>query len=304
MAKPIEQKIFPPGQSIPSYFDKQNVDATVRDQSYDCLYEKSQACPCKSQSSTHLNNCKNCGGTGWLFPNTLQTRFVITGIGADNKLKEAAFREWGNVDTGSVTITGYNEEKFTYMDRITMLDATAEHNELLYPSYTDSDTNQFAFTQYKIKDVYSLLVFVAHDQPLQKLEDGVDYTFRENIIELSDSFVNENMQLSIRYVHHPVFHITDIIRESLTSKKGQMPTGQETLKLPIKAIAKRAHLILDVQNYTGDRLLDNSWLPNVCETPSLTDFQRQVKYTAIETLYSYLTNKQKQALEELLSADS
>lgn len=301
MAKTVVQKIFPPGQSIPSYFDKQNVDATVRDQSYDVLYEKAYLCPCKSKSSEHLNTCRNCGGVGWFFVNPLATRFIITGIASDNKLKEAALREWGMIDTGSVNVTGYNEEKFTYMDKITMLDATAEHNQILYPELNDDDTNKFAFTQYKIKSIDYVGLFVSADTKLKKLEDGVDYTFRDNVIELDPIYNDENgIQLTIRYVHNPVFHITDIMRESMTSKKGQLPTGQETLIMPIKAIAKRAHLIKDIENYDGDRLENNSWLPNTCETPDMTAFQRQLRYTSVQTIFDSLTARQKQDLNALL----
>lgn len=301
MAKTVYQKEFAPGASIPSYFDKSNVDATIRDQSYDCIFEKAYFCPCKSNPSTPLSTCKNCGGTGWIFPNAIETRFIITGIAADNKLKEAALREWGMIDMGSVNVTGLNDEKFTYMDRITMLDATAENNQVLYPILNDDDTNQFAFTQYKIKSVDYLAAFVSADEPLKKLEEGVDYTFRSNVIELDPSYNDiNNIQLTIRYVHNPAFHITDIIRESMTSKKGQLPTGQETLIMPIKAIARRAHLVKDVENYEGNRINDNSWLPNTCKTPDISAFQRQIRYSDAQTIFNFLTAKQKQDLNALL----
>lgn len=297
----ITQSFSGATSSIPTSFNKGEVDATVRDKSYAAIFEKAYLCPCKSKSSTSLNTCKNCGGTGWIFCNPTQTGFIITGIAHDNKLKEAALREWGNMDLGSVNVTAINDDKLSFMDRITLIDATTEHNQIIYPSLTDDEVTAFVFTKYNILSIDNITLFIDENTELKRLIEGEDYTFGDNVINFTaDSGVDGNSQISIRYIHRPVFHITDIVRESMTSKIGELNQGQQTLILPIKAIAKRAHLIDDIENYDGDRLLDNSWLPSACETEEITAFVRQLRYATAQQIFDNLTNKQKQDLAILL----
>lgn len=303
-SKTVVQKQFNSGNSLPADFVLSEVDAAIRDKGYEVIFEKAYMCPCKSKESTHLNTCKNCGGTGWLFMNPLRTRFIITGISADNKLKEAALREWGFIDSGVVNITAQSDDKFSFMDRVTIIDGTAEHSQILYPALTNDETQLFAYTKYDIKSIDYVALYLGPDQELQRLIETTDYTFRDNII-LLDSQYNalENSSITVRYIHNPVFHIIDIVRESMTSYKGTVPLGNQRILLPIKAIAKRAHLIKDVENFDGDRLFDNSWKPNTCEAPELTQFQRQIRYTDVETIYNNMTASQKAELALLIAAD-
>ncbi len=235
------------------------IEATIRDKGYDVIIEKAYICPCKSKDThSHLQVCKNCGGSGYLFCNPTRTKLIISGLAADNKLKEAALREWGLIEGGTVKITAINADKFTYMDRITVLDATAEHNQILYPTLSDDDTQLFAFTQYDIVGFDFAGLYVDEDTRLQKLEEPADYSFQDNIITFNSQYNDlTNASVTVRYVHRPVFHIIDVLRESMTSTKGQYGT-QTKLVMPIHAIARRAHLIKDAENFDGDRLLDNS----------------------------------------------
>lgn len=301
-SKTIVQQTFNGASvSIPSDFVVPEVDATLRDKGICAIYEKAYQCPCKSKSSTNLNTCKNCGGTGWVFNNPTKTKFIITSIHADNKLKEAALREFGLIDMGVVNVTALNDNKLSYMDRITLTDSTSEHNQILYASLTDDEAEAFAFTQYDILTIDNITLFVDENTLLKRLEEGIDYLFRDNVLTFTPaSTVAQDSQLSIRYIHHPVFHIIDIVRDSFTSKAGQLPNGQVKQILPVKAIAKRAHLIKDVENFDGDRLLDNSWLPDPCEAEALTTFQRQLLYASAQTIFNNLTPQQKIDLEALL----
>ncbi len=106
--------------------------------------------------------------------------------------------------------------------------------------------------------------------------------------------------VTIRYIHNPVYHIIDISRESFTSTDGSISQGKPKLILPIHAIAQRAHLIKDVEDYDGTRLLDNSWLPNSCEPAEITTFNRQLKYANVIDVYNNLTDNQKIELEMYL----
>ena len=286
-------------QYISADFNKSEFDGSLRDKGYSVIHEKAYLCPCKSKESAHLSTCKNCGGTGWIFANPTKTKMIISGIMADDKMKEGALLEWGMLDTGSIRVTSYNEDKLTYMDRITNLDATAEHNQILYPRMKDDDSQLFVYTKYDILSIDFIAIFDTVDTKLTRLVEVTDYEYRDNVITFDPVKYNDLVDpcITIRYVHNPTYHIVDIMRESATSTKDQ---GLTKLILPIHAIAKRAHLIKDAENFDGDRLLDNSWKPSACETPDLTKFQRTLRYSTSQFIFDNLTTQQKVELAALL----
>lgn len=300
--KTIIQRQFNGNKSLRADFNKEEIDATIRDKSYDTILEKAYLCPCKDQGNpAHLNTCKNCGGSGWIFANPTRTRMIISGVAADGKLKEAALREWGMVDSGVAKITATNDDKFSYMDRVTVLDAIGEHNQILYPKLNDDETSFFAFTKYNILSIDNIAFFNGIDVKLTRLFEPIDYSFENNIITFASGYsAITNFSASIRYAYRPTFHIIDIMRESMMSTKGQYQQGQTKMLLPVHALAKRAHLIKDIENYDGDRLLDNSWLPDSCQAEQLTKFQRQLKYTSAQEIYDNLTTQQITDLETLI----
>jgi len=310
--RPSQKTII--NQSLPgtevkqSSFRKEDIDGMVTNKGYKVIYETVILCPCKTKEIDHRNQCMNCGGIGYIFANPTRTRMIITGIAHDGKFNQNQFVDWGMIDSGSVMITSFDENKLSFMDRITIENATAHHTQVMFPTLNDDDTNYFSFTKYNIESIHFIGLFVSDDEPIKKLEEYIDYTFHDNVIEYSNTFTtfleSNNItapSVSIRFVHRPVFHIIDIVRESLTSTKNNVSQGQEELILPIRAIGKRAHLIKDTENYTGDRLLDNSWLPNACEPEELPAFIRQLKYSSAQTIFDNLTSAQKVALGILLS---
>lgn len=311
--KNIIKKPISLDQSINAEFNLSEVESTVRSRGYDVIWEKSYLCPCKSRESDHLNTCKNCGGTGWVFANPTKTKMIITSIQLDAKLKEAALREWGMMDLGTVKVTALNEDKLTYMDRITISDATAEHQQVLYPQLTadkngesESDSGLegqlFAFTKYDIMAIDYIALFQGANQKLKKLEETTDYTFRDNVLLLGAQYDTlSDPCITVRYAHRPVYHITDLLRESFTSTQFSQNQGQVKLKLPVHALGKRAHLIKDAENFDGDRLFDNSWKPLACEPESSNKFHRWLRYTTTQEIYDNLTELQRAQLLTLLS---
>lgn len=298
--KTIIQRQLPAGASLPSAFNKAEVDAVLRDKGYNVLFENSLLCPCKSSvTAAALSDCQNCGGSGWIFVNPTRTRMIVSGLVADAKLKEAALRDWGLVDTGTVKLTAYDVDKFSYMDRVTVLDATAEHHQLLYPAASDDETTTFAFTQYNVVSIIFLGAFIDSATKVQKLEEPADYSFVNNVLTFVDPTLM-GKTLTIRYRHRPVFHVTDVLRESMTSTIGQYG-AQQQLILPVHAIAKRAHLIKDAENLRGDRLLDNSW-STTCFQEAFNKFQRQLRYAPVAFIFATLTDAQKVELAILLGA--
>jgi len=291
----------PPGnQSLSASFNKGEVDATLRDKGLTVLWEKALLCPCKSSvTASALSDCQNCGGSGWVFVNPIKTKMIVTGLVADAKLKEAALRDWGMVDLGNVKLTAYDSDKLTYMDRVTVLDVSSEHQQLVYPHLSDDETTTFAFTQYNLLSVLGVFAFVDSTTKLKKLEEPADYSFANNVLTFTDPSL-EGKTVTLRYRHRPVFHVMDVLRESFTSTVGQYGAQQEII-LPVHALARKAHLVLDVENLKGDRLLDNSW--NVsCYVEAFTRFQRQLRYAPVTYIFASLTDAQRAELAALLGA--
>ena len=63
--------------------------------------------------------------------------------------------------------------------------------------------------------------------------------------------------MTVRYLHSIQSHILDIPRESMQSLVNVANEGEEKIDLPISAIARRVHYVLDRQNFDGTRILNN-----------------------------------------------
>lgn len=303
--KTIINQEFVTGNYPGSDFILPEVLSAIRDKGYNVIFEKAYLCSCKSNSNAgHLSNCENCGGSGYFFANPTRTKMLITGIQHDEKMKEGALQGWGLLDTGNVMVTASNDDKITYMDRITLLDATTEHNQILYPKLTDDEVTLFAMTQYDILSIDFIGLFEGATSRIRRLIEPDDYSFINNIITFNSSFNDlDDPHVTVRYLHKPVFHVVDLLRESMISFTGQHPR-QTKMVMPIKAMARRAHLMKDIENYDGDRLLDNSWKP-ICSTPEFTRFERQLRNTEVSDIWDSLTENQRVELYLLLqSSDS
>jgi len=290
-------------------FDKPTFEGAIKDKGINVIHEKAYLCPCKDKTNgDHQSVCKNCAGSGWIFANPIKTKMIISAITSDDRYKDGALREWGMLDSGSVRITAYPDDKLSYMDRITVLDAISEHQQVLYPALTDGsdmsnsdsvdDGTLFAATKYDIKAIDFIGLFKGADVVLQRLIEPDDYTYRDNLI-LFDWKHNSLVDpcITIRYRHNPTYHVVDIPRESMQTYANDARTK---LILPNHALGKRAHLIKDAENFDGTRLLDNSWLPTTCEESELTTFYRQLRYTSAQDLLDNLTQTQIVELEMLL----
>lgn len=298
-SKTIVKQTLPSGKSLQSDFYKSDIYATIRDKGYDVIHEKVYICPCKSKNAVAvLQDCENCGGSGWVFANPTKTKMLLKGISNQRK-----YEQQGQEDLGMVEITAWEEDKLSKMDRITIIDGTTEHKEVLYPSLKDDDSQRFAYTKYNIKSIDNIAVFIDSETKLTRLTEVTDYTFYDNVILFNASFnSNLDMSVTIRYVHAPVYHVWDISRDSMRSTVVTNGKSEEIV-LPVHALGKRAHLIQDAENFTGNRLLDNSWLPDACEAEELTKFQRQLLHSEVSDIYDSLSANQKAELALLIAAD-
>lgn len=294
--KTLVQQLLDPGASLNADFNRAEVYATIRDKGYNVIYSKAYLCPCKSKESDHRSTCKNCGGTGMFWANPTKTKMIISGITSDKK-----FEEWGRDDLGMVRVTAFEDNKLSRMDQIVIVDGTSEMSEILFPVLDDGGINLFSMTKYDIKQIDFIGLYVNETTKITKLTEITDYTYQDNRITFNSSYNNlVDPCVSIRYVHSPTYYIWDISRDSMRSTV--MSNGVPTpIVLPIHAMAKKAHNIKDAENFDGDKLLDNSWLPNLCQVDQINDFQRRIKNTDVQEIYDQLTSQQKAELAIILS---
>ena len=243
-------------------FIKNKFDALVWEKGYDIIHEQALKCPCVSRNTNQQSSCKNCGGTGYIFVNAIETKIVLSAMNMNTK-----FQSWSQENLGTASVTALSEDQVSFMDRITVKDGVAIFSESLFlKRFEDSSSTVYYFsTIYNIKELLYIALFINTNQTLQPLIYGIDFTYSENKIVFltANSYVDpqleeQDISITVRYKHAPQFHIIDIQRETIQSFVKIGFEGEEKIDLPIHAIARRSHYVLDRQNFTGDRILDNS----------------------------------------------
>ena len=242
---------------------KSDFDALLVQKGYDVYLDKVVWCPCRRVADRQpLSSCRNCGGTGYVYINRYKTRMVIQSMNIDTK-----FKEWSEERVGQARITARDEENLTFMDRITVIGAETTTSQVLFPRVFDGEVK--IKTTYSVSVVDEMYAFESNGTPLKKLYENTDYTIVDNIITLSDTYSTwEDFTISIRYRHEPSFHVIDMVRETMNTIISTS-TGEKKTVMPISAVARRSHYVLDEQNYNGDLLLDNSYKHTGCGATSI-----------------------------------
>jgi hypothetical protein len=242
-------------------FNKSGFDKLVWDKGYAVIHEKALKCPCVSKNTNQQSNCHNCGGVGWIFVNATETRMVISSMNMTTK-----FSQWSETNMGTASITALAETETSYMDRLTVLDANTIFGEVLFLKQYGS-TYYFA-TIYDIKSITSLALFINVNSKLKQLAYGIDFTYSGNKIMLLnptdfiDPLVTEqDISISIRYVHAPQMHIIDSTRDTLQSFV-MFGDSDQAVNLPIHSVARRAHYVLTRENFDNSRLVNNDFTFN------------------------------------------
>lgn len=239
---------------------KMDFETLIQNKGYDVYHEKAVKCPCHVKNDGNpLSNCRNCGGSGWVFINKVETRMVLMGINIDTK-----FKEWSEEKLGTVKVSARDCDQLAFMDRITVIDGEVTTSQVIYPRLIDGSMR--AKTIYSIKEVQEIFSYNGPDQKLRLLTEGAagDYTIENNILVLSEEFNDvENLSISVRYTHAPQFHIIDLQRETMVTRVKDKENGGSDIDvlMPISAVARRTHYVLDEQNFTGDYLFDNTYDP-------------------------------------------
>jgi hypothetical protein len=98
-------------------FNRSDFETLIAQKGRKVIIEKSLQCPCKGKSTNQQSNCRNCGGTGWVFINPVETRLILQGMNITPN-----YKAWSEEITGDLKVTASDTEGLTFMDRITVED--------------------------------------------------------------------------------------------------------------------------------------------------------------------------------------
>jgi hypothetical protein len=236
-------------------FYKPDFESLIYQRGYDVYHEPAIVCPCKIKGSDNKPDCKNCGGTGWVFLNKTRTRMLLHSMNRETK-----YKDWSEERMGNVSISASDKDQIGFMDKITLLNADSLHTQVLYPILYNNEL--ISYLNYPVIEALECFMYIDSNQKLKKLEQDVDFFISGNLFRLGMQYRSSNLnpQISIRYRHLVVFHIIDITREVIVSNILDQTTGREVpTKLPLSGVGKRAHYILDWSNYSSEYLFDNSY---------------------------------------------
>jgi hypothetical protein len=261
--KPIVSRT-PPNVSGQAKVDlrKNDFDAAVWLKGYDVYIDKAIKCPCAVKSNNGaLSSCKNCGGSGYVFINRYQTKLLLQSMNIDTR-----YKEWSQEKLGTVRITARTEDELTYMDRVTLLTGLMSTTQTIHP-FTKGNQIKGRATHPPV-EIEEVFCFVDGSEELRKLNygtdvsiTGIDFSVENNILTFSSEFLAwEHFSVTIRYKHYPTYHIIDLPRGVMETEALNKTNGRnEYTKMPIHAIGRLAHYVLDEQNLNEDFLLDNSY---------------------------------------------
>jgi len=252
MAKKVTVKPAPNLVGKPAVnFMKEEFEAAVWSKGNDCIVEKAVRCPCKTKDNDHLSTCKNCLGVGWVLINSEQDRILISSIN-----RTTQFKNWSEEMIGTVNLTSVRRTPFGYMDRITVIDSSVVRSEFLYPFILEGEC--ISFPTYEINSILEIFQFVGAAVKLKKLELEIDYTFSGNKIMFTNDLSGKT--LSLRYEHKLQYHVFDIPHIIRNSYRKDTIGRKEMMKLPVNAIARLSHFVIDAKNNSSNNILDNSYL--------------------------------------------
>lgn len=246
------------------WFSKPDFDGSIFGNGYDVYIEKAIKCACRIKATTgSLPNCSNCGSTGWIFVNKRQSKAVMQSMN-----KQTKFLNWSEVDRGTVSISLRDADKVAFMDRITNLNVVSTYSEAISPRLIKDKL--VVYTIYPIIVATECYFFDGVDKKLKQLVLNTDYTILDNKIILNDKFKGSSLDecgVAVRYTHFPQYCVLDVPRDAIANLGAlhscETPgINNEYAPLPIHAIGRKSHFILDEPNFDGVSLFDNTFDPS------------------------------------------
>ena len=225
-------------------------DVLVDNKGYDVIWERAIPCPCSKKTAAHLSTCKNCLGSGWVFINPLQIKAVASSINKSTK-----FKEWGIELLGTASFTVKSQYHLNFMDKITMVNSQSPHSELkIVKRFRNKFIVDLTYPALSIVEVFK---FEHPEEPLVLLSSEC-YSINKNFIEFFNG-VNADDCISITYMHRVQYNIIDLNHDVRNTIILDNKSREADVNLPISAIGRRVHNVIDNYNFTGDNIIDNSY---------------------------------------------
>lgn len=288
-----------PPRSGNSTFDKDYQESTIKSLGYNIVWWPSVAAPNNYEQQDNSLTDQNIRGIERIWPNAFDIEAIITSIDVTR-----ATEIEGRKDLSEIQVTVNNEYKLGRLDRIMVKDSEIAYTENLRVT-RDLDTDDYiAYTTYPVKFVYATFKYESDTQPYRLLTEGSDFTVENNLIRFSNEFTTlseENFNVSIRYNGTPTYYVADVPHAARTSKID----NQRTIELPVMAIARLAHQILELENASKDKFLDNAFdlsctfAKGKDQVSNEQKFIRTLKYTPTQTIFDNLTTTQRTEMEAL-----
>lgn len=238
-----------------STFNTDIFESAIDFHGYDVFLESVIRCPCSNKATGQtLSSCMNCGSTGYVFFNRRKTKLLLQSMNSTTQ-----FKEWSEENRGTVSISAKNSDRLTFMEKITIEKGSSIFNEVVYPSYTKNNKS-YSFLVYEPIKIIDIFAFESVDKPLLRLSEE-DYSFKRNILELNYDL--KDFGISIKYEHYPQYCVIDITRDLMIVKNKNdfdcNNVNEVIRNMPVHAVGRRLHYILNTPIFEGDSLLDNSY---------------------------------------------
>ena len=227
----MEKKIVETKASYPGVprvdFLYPDFDALVDNKGYEVIWERAIPCPC-SKRVQHQSTCRNCGGSGWVFINPTRIKAVCQSLN-----KNTRYKDWSVEMLGTAAITVKSMFHLNFMDKITIENSISPQSEVLIAREWNGQLYAF-----------------------------IDYTFELNrIVFFPSSCVREGSSVSVTYEHKVQYNIIDLNHDIRNTFILDNKSRENNTNMPIAAIMRRVHNVIDAPNLTDDNLVNNSYLP-------------------------------------------
>jgi len=244
------------------HFDRTKFDDLIYDKGYAAYIDRAVQCPCRVLATGQpLSDCQNCGGVGWFYIDRQSTVLACSSI--SNKTK---YETWTVSNAGTVNITSRPEDKLGFMDKVTLTELESWFSQAKYLTQL-SDLSYFTFLTYAPTEVFDVFIFAGSTTPLAYLTPS-QYSFSDNKLLIPHTTITglgisgvTQYSVSLRYVHNPAYYIIDINRDLIKQRVDSCANPTNTINktnMPLNAIGRRAHFILDAANFAGTNLIDNT----------------------------------------------
>jgi len=164
------------------------------------------------------------------------------------------------------------------MDRITIVNAVMLTNQVLFPKASTQSGKIMARATYGVVFVDTCFLYVDNNTPLRKLVSGTDYTIEKGqYLVLQPALYTENCTISLRYYHHPAYHVIDLPRAVMSTPEFSKAIGNNVnAEMPLLANVRLSHFVLDLNSYNGDWLFNNSTYEECSEVISSPNLSCQI----------------------------